>query len=162
MVAVVERDRRVARRLVAALEARGCRVRLAHGYAQARMLLDGEVPAALYVSEALHRASGGDLLADLDADHRFAALPGVVRVSRDDSVFARAMRRGGLQTVVAPIDVDATAALLARMARGEEGTLRRLLHHARELHARTRDNRKRTDAMREQTRRNRASLRHRP
>lgn len=117
MIAVVEKDRRTARRLVAALEARGCRARVAHGYAAARRMFADEVPAALYVSEVLHRQSGGDLLARYDRDERFAGLPALVRVSRLDSVFARAMRRGGLLTIVAPIDVEAAATTLARMAK---------------------------------------------
>jgi len=156
MIAVVERDRRVARRLAAALEAQGCRARVAHGYRQAKALLADEVPKALYVSEALHRASGGDLLADLDGDERTAAVPALVRVSRLDSVFARALRRGGLKTVVAPVDVELAAATLVRMSRGEEGRLRRLLHDARMLHARTRANRERAAIVLERTRRVRA------
>lgn len=161
MVAVVERDRRMARRLVAALEACGCRARVAHGYAQARALFADEVPRALYISEALQRASGGDLLAEYDNDERFAVLPALVRVSRQDSLFARAMRRGGLQTIVAPFDVEAAAARLLRMSRGEEGTLRAILHHSRTLRDRTRDNRKRVGVMAESTRRIRSTLRRR-
>ena len=111
-----------------------------HGYARGKTLLKKR-PDALYVSEVLYRLSGGDLLADLDCDEAAATLPALVRVSRYDSVFARAMRRGGLHTVVAPIDVDAAAALLARMASGDEGTLRKLVHQSRKLHERTRTNR---------------------
>jgi hypothetical protein len=87
-------------------------------------LLRSEVPAALYVSEMLQRANGGDLLAECGRDARYDEVPVVVRVSRDDSLFARAMRRGGLQTIVAPVDVEATANQLADMANGEGGNLR--------------------------------------
>ena len=137
MVAVVERDRRLALRLVAALEARGCRVRVAHGYKRARALFRSERPQAVYVSEALQRASGGDLLAELERDATLGELPALVRVSRMDSVFARSLRRGGLPTVHTPVDVEAAAELLARMERGEEGQLHRLVHQSRNLHART-------------------------
>lgn len=156
MIAVVERDRRVARRLAAALEAQGCRARVAHGYRQAKALLAEEVPKALYVSEALQRASGGDLLADLDGDERMAAVPALVRVSRMDSVFARALRHGGLKTIVAPVDVELAATTLVRMSRGEEGTLKRLIHHARTLHARTKAERERSAILMERARRVRA------
>ena len=141
MVAVIERDRRLARRLAAALEARGCRTRVVHGFGRAVALLRGEVPAALYVSEMLQRANGGDLLAECDRDGRYDAVPAMVRVSREDSLFARAMRRGGMQTVVAPIDVEATANRLAGMASGEEGTLRALISQSRRLKAHNRANR---------------------
>ena len=121
MIAVVEKDRRLARRLAAALAARGCPSCVASDCVQALGMLRAEAPCALYVSEALQRKSGGDLLAELERDERLSALPGVVRVSRRDSVFARAMRRGGLRTVVAPIDVEAVADTLARMARRRRG-----------------------------------------
>jgi two-component system response regulator RegA len=117
MIAVVERDRRLAQRLATALEARGCQVRIAHGYRRARTILRSERPAVLYVSESLQRASGGDLLADFERDEVLRHLPVLVRVSHSDSVFARAMRRGGLQTVEAPLDVEAVAERLARMER---------------------------------------------
>jgi len=118
MIAVVERDRRLAQRLVTALEARGCEVRVAHGYRRARTIFRSEQPAALYVSEMLHRASGGDLLADFERHETLCRLPALVRVSHSDSVFPRAMRRGGLQAVEAPLDVEAVAERLARMERG--------------------------------------------
>src|SRR5690242_15185785 len=70
MIAVVERDRRLGRRLAAALAARGCDTRVVHGYREGKALLGREIPDALYVSEALQRASGGDLLADVDRDDR--------------------------------------------------------------------------------------------
>jgi DNA-binding NtrC family response regulator len=159
MVAVVERDRRLARRLVAALQAQGCTCKVAHGYKQGMALLTSERPEALYVSEVLQRASGGDLLAEFDRDRRLAELPAMVRVSRQDSVFARAMRRGGLQTVVAPVDVDAAAARLSRMARGEEGVLRRLVTQSRELHAHARANRAGFESNVARTRRLRGELR---
>lgn len=161
MIAVVEQDRQMARRLAAALEARGCRARVAGGYAAARALFAEEVPRALYISEALQRMSGGDLLAEYDNDERFAVLPALVRVSRQDSVFARAMRRGGLQTIVAPFDVEAAAATLERMSRGEEGTLRAILYHSRTLRERTADNRKRVGVMAEKPRRVGSTLRRR-
>lgn len=161
MIAIVEQDRRRARRLAAALEARGCRARVAGGYEAARALLADEMPRALYISEALQRASGGDLLAEYDNDERFAVLPVLVRVSRQDSVFARAMRLGGLQTIVAPFDVEAAAATLQRMSRGEEGTLRAILHHSRMLRERTADNRRHVGVMAEKPRRIRSTLRRR-
>lgn len=141
MVVVIERDRRLARRLAAALEARGCPTRVAHGYGRAVVLLRNEVPAALYVSEMLQRANGGDLLAECDRDGRYDEVPAMVRVSRDDSLFARALRRGGMQTVVAPVDVEATANRLSDMARGEAGTLRGLISQSRRLKAQNRANR---------------------
>jgi DNA-binding NtrC family response regulator len=141
MVAVIERDRRLARRLAAALEARGCRTQVVHGFGRAVALLRREVPKALYVSEMLQRANGGDLLAECDRDGRYDDVPAVVRVSRDDSLFARAMRRGGMQTIVAPVDVEATANRLAGMANGEEGNLRALISQARRLKAHNRANR---------------------
>jgi hypothetical protein len=55
-------------------------------------------------------------------------------------VFARAMRRGGMHTVHAPVDVEAAADLLARMERGEEGQRHRLVRQSRNRHARTRAN----------------------
>lgn len=157
-VIVVERDRRTARRLAAALEALGCLVRVAHGFGRAKALLAQERPAALYVSEVLQRRSGGDLLAEHDGDERFARVPALVRVTRHESVFARAMRRGGLQTIVAPFDVEAVAGTLARMARGEEGMLRALLYDSWVLYERTRLNRGRVDEVAEQRRRVRSSL----
>jgi len=150
MVAVVERDRRLALRLVAALEARGCRVRVAHGYKRARALLRSERPHAVYVSEALQRASGGDLLAEIERDDTLAELPALVRISRFDSVFARALRRGGLSTVQTAVDVEAAAELLARMERAEEGQLQRLVHPSRNLHGRakaTRDGAQKNSAV---------------
>jgi len=141
MVAVIERDRRLARRLAAALEARGCRTRVVHGFGRAVALLRSEVPAALYVSEMLQRANGGDLLAECDRDGRYDDVPAMVRVSREDSLFARAMRRGGMQTIVAPIDVEATANRLADMANGEDGHLRALVSQSRRLKAHNRANR---------------------
>jgi DNA-binding NtrC family response regulator len=125
MVAVVERDRRLAERLATALRARGCKVCVAHGYQGARALLKREQPRAVWVSEVLQRVSGGDLLADFDRDEVLGVLPAMVRVSRMDSVFAQAMRRGGLHTVRAPVDVEAAAELLASMDRGEACELRR-------------------------------------
>jgi DNA-binding response OmpR family regulator len=116
MIAVVERDRRLGRRLAWALAERGCETRVVHGYRDGAALLRGAIPEALYVSEALQRASGGDLLAVVDRDERLADLPTMVRVSRSDSLFARAMRRGGLRTVVAPLDVEAVATILLAMA----------------------------------------------
>jgi hypothetical protein len=38
------------------------------------------------------------------------------------------------------------------MSRGDEGTLRRLLHHSRKLHARTRENRARSGVVVERLR----------
>jgi DNA-binding response OmpR family regulator len=125
MVAVIERDRRLARQLQAALEARGCRVRIAHGYQRALALFAREVPRAIYVSELLQRLSGGDLLVVAESDGRLARVPTLVRVSREDSVFARSLRRGGICTVVTPLDVERTAALLVSMASGDEEKRRR-------------------------------------
>ena len=111
----------MARRLAAALERRGCRTCVAHSAPQARRLFADEPPSALYLSEALERANGGDLLAELQEDERLARIPALMRVSRHDSVFARAMRHGGVRTIVSPVDVEATAATLASMDRGEGG-----------------------------------------
>lgn len=141
MVAVIERDRRLARRLAAALETRGCRARVVHGYGKALTLLKKEVPSVLYVSEMLQRANGGDLLSECDRDARYDEVPTVVRVSRDDSLFARALRRGGMHTVVAPVDVEATAARLASMANRDEVTLRTLVSQSRRLQTHHRANR---------------------
>jgi len=145
MVVVIERDRRLARRIAAALESRGCSTRVAHGYNTAVALLRGEVPAAIYVSEKLQRMNGGDLLAECDRDVRYDEVPTLIRVSSDDSLFARALRRGGMQTIVAPVDIEATAQRLADMANGDEGTLRRLLSNSRRLKQKTRANRAGSD-----------------
>ena len=139
-VAILEHDRTLARRLATALEARGCRPLVARGEAQRAALLSAQRPQAIYLSEAQPRGNGGELLAELEREARLATLPTLLRVSRLDSLFAITMRRGGLQTVVAPIDVAAVATMLARMARGEEGELRRLVQQARLLRLRTRAN----------------------
>ena len=59
------------------------------------------------------------------------------------------------------VDVEAAAATLLRMSRGEEGTLRAILHHSRTLRERTADNRRHVGVMAEKPRRIRSTLRRR-
>lgn len=154
MIAVVERDRRLGRRLARALAERGCETRVVHGYRDGEALLRGEIPEALYVSEALQRASGGDLLAAVDRDERLADLPTMVRVSRSDSLFARAMRRGGLRTVVAPLDVEAVATILLAMAtQPPSARMHVILREAQQLRDRATHNRDRAAREIERTQR---------
>ncbi|MDB4966801.1 MAG: hypothetical protein JWN44_2490 [Myxococcales bacterium] len=146
MVAVlIERDRRLAQRLAAALGARGVRTRVAHGYREGRALLRRVVPQALYVSEMLQRLSGGDLLAEAGRDDQLATLPTLVRVTNERSLFARAMRSGGARTIVAPFDVERVAAILvAMMTEPHDSFARRLLVSASHLREHARDLRDRT------------------
>lgn len=134
LVTVIERDPRVANELAHRLWSFGLRAQIAHTQTHGLHLARRAYPSALYVSQTLMMGNAGDLICLLDRDPRFDEVPILVRVDELDSVWALAMRRGGIQTVHRALGADTVAARLERMSRCRGGGLRGRVNRQRRLH----------------------------
>lgn len=109
-VVLVERDAALSRKLVAALRRRRCRPLVATDYASGlRLMRQIDSVGVLYLAEQLARRSGPDLLARLERERALAPVPTVIRVGDDSGLMALALRRGGMQTVVASLGAESIA-----------------------------------------------------
>lgn len=112
-VVLVERDAALSRQIVAALRKRRCRPLVATDYASGlRLMRQNDSVAVLYLAEQLARRSGPDLLARLERERGLRPVPTVIRVSDDTGLMALALRRGGMQTVVASIGAESIASTI--------------------------------------------------
>ncbi len=112
---MVDGDRARAHALAATLVRRGYRAEVTHSAPAALAQLRATAFAALYVTQHLSTSSGPDLLAALERTAPRRDAPAIVfGVDDESSVLARAVRAGGIATVVSRRPPEEVAAAVTR------------------------------------------------
>lgn len=124
-VLIVEDDSLFAKRIESALEADGCRVRVASTAAEARQLLQTELISLLVLDLILPDGDGRSILLELRSDPRTAALPVFVVSARlGTQTKAECFALGADAYFDKPVDIAAfSMAVGARLERNSDQTL---------------------------------------